>query len=178
MANQKAAPLKPQKKREAVTIGTSSVNRSDLEGLKAAWNHNQLVLFLGAGVSMAYGIPSWKNLVLEMLFSQTKHAARMRALFSNYRRALSSWLAEYFEYNPVILARMIEDDLRQRAKRKSRQGLPGGDSSRYCGSIFMQQQKRLRGRLRSAQSPISFNRASHIFQRSLRSTSTTCSRRN
>src|ERR1700752_4788031 len=128
MANQKAASLKPHRKREAIPIGTSVVNKSDLEGLKAAWSHNQLVLFLGAGVSMAYGVPSWKNLVLEMLFSQTEHAARMRALFSNYRRALSSWLADYFEYNPVILARMIEDDIRQRSKRKSVQGPNSGGS--------------------------------------------------
>lgn len=128
MANQKAVFIKPHGKREAIPIGTSVVNKSDLEGLKAAWSHNQLALFLGAGVSMAYGVPSWKNLVLEMLFSQTEHAARIHALFSNYRRALSSWLADYFEYNPVILARMIEDDIRQRSKRKSVQRPNGGGS--------------------------------------------------
>jgi len=77
---------------------------------------------------MAYGIPSWKNLVLEMLFNQTEHAARMRDMFPNYRRALSSWLADYFEYNPVILARMIEDDIRRRSKRKFARAQDDGDS--------------------------------------------------
>ena len=56
-----------QRRRETVQVGTSALNRSDLEGLRTAWRHKQLVLFLGAGVSLAYGIPSWKNLVLEML---------------------------------------------------------------------------------------------------------------
>jgi hypothetical protein len=119
---------RPQRRRETIRVGTTDVNRSDLEGLKAAWSQNRLVLFLGAGVSMAYGVPSWKNLVLEMLFSQTDHASRMRALFSNYRRALSAWLADYFEYNPVILARMIEEDLHRRSKRKSIPGTNAGVS--------------------------------------------------
>jgi hypothetical protein len=74
--------LKPPRKHEAIQIGTSVVNSSDLERLRTAWSHNQLVLFLGAGVSLAYGIPSWKNLVVEMLFNETEHAARMRTLFS------------------------------------------------------------------------------------------------
>jgi hypothetical protein len=95
-------------------MGNSGINRSDLEGLQAAWRQKQLVLFLGAGVSLAYGIPTWKNLVLEMLFDQTRHARRLKGLLPHYRRALASWLADYFEYNPVILARIIEGNLRKR----------------------------------------------------------------
>jgi SIR2-like domain len=128
MASKRTTRTNSQRRRETVQVGTSAVNRSDLEGLRTAWRHKQLVLFLGAGVSLAYGIPSWKNLVLEMLFNQTEHAARMRNLFPNYRRALSSWLADYFEYNPVVLARMIEDDIRQRSKRKSGPAKNGKDS--------------------------------------------------
>jgi hypothetical protein len=105
----------PQTKRESIPVGKSQINASDLKGLQAAWKQRQLVLFLGAGVSMAYGIPSWKNLVLEMLFDQTEHAGRLKNLFPHYRRALAEWLADYFEYNPIILARIIEDDIRSRA---------------------------------------------------------------
>ena len=114
--------FRPQR-REAVTLGSSSINRSDLDGLQTAWRHKQLVLFLGAGVSLAYGIPTWKNLVLEMLFDQTEHARRLKGLLPHYRRALASWLADYFEYNPVVLARIIEDNLRKRktSGRKSAQ---------------------------------------------------------
>ena len=114
----KTTSTSPRRTRETIQVGRSSVNRSDLQGLRRAWGNNHLVLFLGAGISLDHGIPSWKNLVLEMLSNQTEHAARMRALFPNYRRTLSSWLADYFEYNPVILARMIEDDIRQHARRK------------------------------------------------------------
>jgi SIR2-like protein len=106
--------LAPRRKLDAVPIGSSWVNRSDLKGLQIAWKHQQLVLFLGAGVSLAYGIPAWKNLVLEMLFDQTEHARRLKGLLPHYRRAIASWLADYFEYNPVILARIIEDNLRKR----------------------------------------------------------------
>jgi hypothetical protein len=104
----------PSRIRESVPIGSSQVNRSDLKGLQIAWQQKQLVLFLGAGVSLSYGIPTWKNLVLEMLFDQTEHARRLKSILPHYRRALASWLADYFEYNPVILARIIEDNLRKR----------------------------------------------------------------
>ncbi|HSG38616.1 MAG TPA: hypothetical protein VLE27_03165, partial [Thermoanaerobaculia bacterium] len=57
----------PEKKK----IGHSQVNRSDLEGLQRAWREKDLVLFLGAGVSKPYGIPTWNDLVLEILFDQT-----------------------------------------------------------------------------------------------------------
>jgi len=102
----------------SISIGSSTINESDLKGLRNAWRHKQLVLFLGAGVSMSYGIPTWKDLVLEMLFDQTQHARRMENLWPQYRRAVASWLADYFEYNPVILARIIEDDIRELAKKK------------------------------------------------------------
>jgi SIR2-like domain len=107
-----------QPKAESVIIGHSWINERDLKGLRIGWEQGQLALFLGAGISLAYGIPSWKNLVLEMLFDQSEHAGRLKVLFPHYRRALAEWLADYFEYNPIILARMIEDDIRRRAKRK------------------------------------------------------------
>jgi hypothetical protein len=59
--------------------GRSRVNRSDLEGLTWAWSHRRLVLFLGAGVSLEWGIPAWKNLVLELLFEQTKECDGLSA---------------------------------------------------------------------------------------------------
>ena len=109
------------RRREAVPIGGSAINRSDLEGLRRAWRQKQLVLFLGAGVSLAHGIPTWRNLVLEMLFDQTEHAGRLKGLPAHYRRALAIWMADYFEYNPVILARIIEDNLRRRTRGAARQ---------------------------------------------------------
>src|SRR3954467_13787777 len=101
-----------------VQIGTSAVNSSSIRGLRAALRRQQLVFFLGAGVSIPYGVPSWKDLVLELLFDQTEHTRRLGAVWPHYRRALASWMTDYFEYNPLVLARMVERDLRARTRRK------------------------------------------------------------
>lgn len=114
--------------REAILIGKSLVNRSDLVGLQRAWQHRQLVLFLGAGVSLSYGIPGWNNLVLDLLFDQAAQTRRLGTLMPHYRRAVTSWLADYFEYNPVVLARLVEDQLNDRNARLARRkkGAPEG----------------------------------------------------
>lgn len=118
--NEGEMPAKPGK----IKLGSSQLNQSDLSGLRAAWNQKRLVLFLGAGVSIPYGVPSWKDLVLELLFEQAEHTRRLGTLLPHYRRALASWMTDYFEYNPLVLARMVERDLRKRgAERK----LPVGD---------------------------------------------------
>src|SRR5437764_1040213 len=77
LKNMPRLPAQPRR-RDAIQIGGSRVNASDLKGLQFAWRHKQLVLFLGAGISLASGIPAWKNLVLEMLFDQTEHARRLK----------------------------------------------------------------------------------------------------
>jgi hypothetical protein len=74
------------------------------------------VLFLGSGVSTQWGVPAWKDLVLELLFDQTAEAKRLRGLWPHYRRALAEWLADYFDYDPVILARVVKTDAKQRGR--------------------------------------------------------------
>ena len=101
-----------------IRVGQSLVNPSDLRGLGMAWKQKHLVLFLGAGVSIPYGIPSWKNLVLELLFEQVEHTRRLGNIWPHYRRALASWMTDYFDYSPLVLARMVERDARKRSKRK------------------------------------------------------------
>lgn len=103
---------------DKIHVGQSSVNQSDLNGLRWAWKQKHLVLFLGAGVSIPYGIPSWKNLVLELLFEQVEHTRRLGNIWPHYRRALASWMTDYFDYSPLVLARMVERDSRKRAKKK------------------------------------------------------------
>ena len=111
-------PKKSSASSEKIHVGQSFVNQSDLGGLHWAWKQKQLVLFLGAGVSIPYGVPSWKNLVLELLFEQVEHTRRLGSIWPHYRRALASWMTDYFDYSPLVLARMVERDLRKRAKRK------------------------------------------------------------
>jgi hypothetical protein len=105
---------RPEKRR----IGGSLVNRSDLEGLQRAWKEKNLVLFLGNGVSMPYGIPAWKDLVLEILFDQTDVARRLEPIALPYRRALASWLVDYYDYDPVVLARVVKNEIGRRTRRR------------------------------------------------------------
>jgi len=124
----KARPTKPQPRKssppklsssvEKVTLGEASINKSDLRRLQLAWQQKHLVLFLGAGISIPYGIPSWKDLVLELLFEQAAHTRRLGSVWPHYRRALAAWMTDYFEYNPLVLARMVERDTRKRSQKK------------------------------------------------------------
>jgi len=108
-----------RRKPEKLKIGRSEVNRSDLEGLQRAWREKDLVLFLGAGLSKPYGIPTWKDLVLEILFDQTDVARRLEPVDLPFRRALAAWLVDYYEYDPIILARVVKNEIRRRASRRS-----------------------------------------------------------
>lgn len=119
-----AAPKSPRKSPTAtssasrkIPIGKSQINPSDFKGLREAWKRKQLVVFLGAGVSIPYGLPSWKNLVLELLFEQAQHTKGLGELWPHYRRALASWMMDYFAYDPLVLGRMIERDIRKHPER-------------------------------------------------------------
>lgn len=111
-----------RKKPEKRKIGRSEVNRSDLEGLRRAWQEKDLVLFLGAGVSKPYGIPTWNDLVLEILFDQTDVARRLEPVDLTFRRALAAWLVDYYDYDPIILARVVKNEIRRRASRRGARG--------------------------------------------------------
>jgi hypothetical protein len=114
-----------------VRLGTASINAGDLRGLRYAWKHRQLVLFLGAGVSMPYGLPSWKSLVLELLFEQAQGTRRLGRLWPHYRRAVASWMTDYFDYDPLVLARMVEQDLRRRKRASASGSMGSGDGDAF-----------------------------------------------
>ena len=109
--------------RVKLRVGAAETNRSDLEGLRRAWRKGDLVLFLGAGVSMPYGIPSWRALVLELLFEQTEMTQLLGETWPHYRRALAAWMTDYFDYDPLVLGRMVERDLAARIRRRGRTGV-------------------------------------------------------
>jgi SIR2-like domain len=99
-----------------VVVGETAVNASALRDLRAAWARRELVLFVGAGASIPYGVPSWRDLVLELLFDQSEGTRRLGAMWPHYRRAFASWMTDYFDYDPLVLARMVERSLSKRAQ--------------------------------------------------------------
>jgi hypothetical protein len=64
-------------------------------------------------------LPSWKNLILELLFEQAQGTRRLGSMWPHYRRAVASWMTDYFDYDPLVLARMLERDLRMRTSRSA-----------------------------------------------------------
>jgi hypothetical protein len=74
------------------------------DGLKEAWKRRKLVLFLGAGVSQPYGLPSWNDLVLTLLLDESSHA--FEQFWPHYRMPLGAWLAETFGISAVSMARL------------------------------------------------------------------------
>lgn len=105
-------------KRPPIRIGQSPINVSDLAGLRRAFRSRQLVLFLGAGISLDYGIPTWRDLVVDLLFERTARSRKMGDLPPAHRRALGRWLTEYFDYDLTVLARVIRQDLLREQRRK------------------------------------------------------------
>jgi hypothetical protein len=104
-----------------VQVGRAGVNASALRDLRDAWSRGELVIFLGAGASIPYGVPSWRDLVLELLFDQAERTRRLGSMWPHYRRALASWMTDYFDYDPLVLARIVERAL---AKAPPRRGHP------------------------------------------------------
>lgn len=113
-------PRRRPSARAKLPVGAAAVNRSDLDGLRRAWKYRDLVLCLGAGVSLPYGLPSWNNLVLELLFEQAQGTRHLGSMWPHYRRAVAAWMTDYFDYSPLVLARMVERDLRKRAGKAER----------------------------------------------------------
>jgi hypothetical protein len=103
-----------------VQLGSSELNASDLRGLQLAWRKGELVLCLGAGISLDHGIPGWRSLVLELFLLSGDHIRALAPLSEEERRALASWLTGFFDYDPVVLARAVKTALRKRLKRADR----------------------------------------------------------
>ncbi len=69
------------------------MNRTaSIKALRTAFGQRRLTLFLGAGVSVANGLPTWEKLVLSLYFS-TISEQQMNGWrpYSNYLYAISEW---------------------------------------------------------------------------------------
>ena len=68
--------------------------RDQIATLRSAYGANSLTLYLGAGVSVDSGLPSWEHLVAAMYFAALGSAHGHRQLtfaFRNYLLAISEW---------------------------------------------------------------------------------------
>jgi hypothetical protein len=108
-----------------ITLGASSPRRSNLLRLRKRYCEKKLVLWLGAGVSIPYGIPNWNQLVLGLLIRHglSGDPAGRRGIhgwddYSDYRQALGEWMIERFKFDALKLAQVFaaEGDLKQKIK--------------------------------------------------------------
>lgn len=76
--------------------------------LKDAFNDRNLTLYLGAGVSIPSGLPSWEQLVL-LLYFRTLNADINYRVYPNYLLAISEWLLKNKNEPLDIILRKIKN---------------------------------------------------------------------
>jgi len=81
---------------------------TDFETLRDAYKNKTLTIYLGAGVSMGSGLPSWDALVLAMYFKvmDQQRLGRWRP-YPNYLLAISEWQLNHLHEPLEISARKI-----------------------------------------------------------------------
>lgn len=100
---------------KAVTVSLGDVNlkigenlkttiskKQSINNLRTAYRNDKLVLVLGAGLSLTFGIPDWNSLLQKLMV----HTIEERNKDSN---ALSRLYNKIFSPNPLISARYLQD---------------------------------------------------------------------
>ena len=81
---------------------------TSIQSLQRAFQHHNLALFLGAGVSVSNKLPSWEKLVLSMYFSTiSEQKLGGWRPFSNYLYAISEWYLNNMDEPLEITARKL-----------------------------------------------------------------------
>jgi len=81
-----------------------------LSALQTAFQNDQLVLFLGAGVSLASGMPSWSNLLNRLTNLLVKEHLSVIASAENEDEVIDYFKSEAPD-SPLITARILRDSL-------------------------------------------------------------------
>ncbi|MBW3625241.1 MAG: SIR2 family protein [Armatimonadetes bacterium] len=110
---------------------------SDLDALRTAYRTSNLVLFLGAGVSIAAGAPSWDDLLRRLTYRMLKIEAgemnespdpeEMKVLFQYFRHR-----------SPLILARYLKQYFGDRFREEVRQALYGSLSGLHTTELLQE----------------------------------------
>jgi hypothetical protein len=93
-----------------ILLGASFVSRTgeSIDSLRKAYQSGNLSLYLGAGVSVGSGLPTWDKLVLAMYFSAlSKNAQRPWKLYPSYLFATAEWHLERSNEPLEITARKL-----------------------------------------------------------------------
>lgn len=84
------------------------ISPEDKDRLQSAFQRKDLSLYLGAGVSVANGLPDWEKLVLAMYFSTiSEQYMNGWKPYSNYLYAIAEWYLDYAEEPLEITARKL-----------------------------------------------------------------------
>jgi hypothetical protein len=82
---------------------------AQLDQLRGAFNRGRLTLYLGAGLSLASGLPTWNTLVATLYYSAVSAdwGGKWRP-FPNYLFALGEWLLKQSGEPPEVIAGKVE----------------------------------------------------------------------
>ena len=97
--------------RRRIQIGSSWPQALHVEAVQDAWKNRNLSLFVGAGLSIPYGIPNWSDLVTALLL--TEAGSRFKDFYPHYQYSLASWLTDTVGFGPTSLARVVKYNLRR-----------------------------------------------------------------
>ena len=81
-------------------------NITAIKNIKDAFNSRGLTIYLGAGVSVASGLPTWEQLVLLLYFRTLKDD--ISRVYPNYLLAISEWLLKNTKEPLDILVRKVK----------------------------------------------------------------------
>ncbi|MBD9573852.1 SIR2 family protein [Pseudomonas sp. PDM23] len=91
-------------------IESGSQNKSHIESLKTAYKNDQLVLYLGAGVSLDSNLPTWKELLARLISTVLKKHNNAMGI-KNEINGLIDVFKENSPESPLIAARILSDAL-------------------------------------------------------------------
>lgn len=86
----------------------------EINYLKGAFKNEELVLVLGAGVSVPYNLPSWENLLQKLLFETFNNKSTNKEVST----VLAKLFPELFPNSPIISARFLEEFFKKNKNAK------------------------------------------------------------
>jgi hypothetical protein len=97
------------------SLKVRNTKKEQISNLNTAFKNEELVLVLGAGVSVPYNLPSWGNLLQKLLFETFNNESTNTAA----PIVLSKLFPELFPNSPLISARFLEEYFKKKENGKT-----------------------------------------------------------